>query len=64
MYHMKHHAEHKPVWKTIDSVPKGTKVILRLEYGTAIIGVWYPESGATHWCGLPTFAKGDDGETG
>ena len=54
---MKHYAEHQPTWKPISSVPKSTKVLLRLEYGTAIIGQYYPEVEATHWCGLPTFSK-------
>jgi len=54
---MKHAAELKPIWKSIETVPKGTKVLLRLKYGTAVIGVYYPEMGAEWWCGLPVFTE-------
>jgi hypothetical protein len=61
---MKHLSEYAPTWKSIEDVPPpaGTKIILRTEYGTAIIGQYYPDVGYTHWCGLPKMAK--DANTG
>jgi len=54
-------AEYQPIWKHVEEIPppKGAKVLLRTEYGQAIIGQYYPEGKFTHWCGLPRHAPGD-----
>ena len=51
----KYLSELQPVWKCVKQYPppKGTKVLLRTEYGQAIIGQHYSEGQFTHWCGLP-----------
>jgi hypothetical protein len=60
----KYQSEYMPVWKRISYYPppKGTKILLRLKHGTAIIGQYYDESGATHWAGLPRLSKEDKEE--
>lgn len=56
---MRHQAEYRPTWKSIAEYPPphGTKVLLRTKYGTAIIGVYYPEGEFKYWCGLPTLGR-------
>jgi hypothetical protein len=57
----KYKSEHQPTWKLISKTPppSGTKILLRMKYGTAVIGQYYQEGGFTHWCGLPKLS-GDD----
>lgn len=59
---MKHVAEYQPTWRDIHKYPppRNAKILLRLPHGTAIIGTYYEESKATHWCGLPRFADQDN----
>jgi hypothetical protein len=54
-------SEYQPTWKLISKTPPpiGTKILLRMKYGTAVIGQYYEEGGFTHWCGLPKL-NGDD----
>ena len=61
---MKYEAEYGPVWKdvTIYPPPRGTKILLRLKHGTAIIGQYYDTDEFTHWCGLPKFKEKADKE--
>lgn len=48
-------SEYAPTWKPCDQhrPPTNTKILLRTETGTAVIGTYRPDGGFTHWCGLP-----------
>jgi hypothetical protein len=54
-------SEYQPTWKLISKTPPptGTKILLRMKYGTAVIGQYYEEGGFTHWCGLPKLSGED-----
>jgi hypothetical protein len=60
----KYKSEYQPTWKLISKTPPptGTKILLRMKYGTAVIGQYYEEGGFTHWCGLPKLSNDDKHE--
>ena len=51
----KYKSEYAPIWRDVKRFPPpiGTKILLRSQYGTAIIGQYYAEGNFTHWTGLP-----------
>lgn len=55
----KYKSEYAPIWKNINEYapPLGTKILLRSQYGTAIIGQYYAEGRFTHWAGLPKLSE-------
>jgi hypothetical protein len=41
--------------------PRGAKVlVIEKKFGVARLDNWHPESGASHWFPLPTWATEDD----
>jgi len=55
----RYQSELRPEWKPVNQMPppRGTKILLRTAYGTAIIGQYYSDGGFTHWCGLPKLPR-------
>lgn len=49
-------------WHWIDASvnppPRGAKLLcINKDYGTAVLSIWVPSFGFTHWAPLPTFLK-------
>lgn len=54
---MEHLASEKTEWRFVfdEEPPLGKKILMRLQFGGAIIGDWYKESQVVAWAPLPTY---------